>query len=57
MPIQRGDYVRPNNPSPGRRGVHVQGPSLLARTTPRTRPNWQRNSVFSYRRNGFIAGE
>ena len=42
---------------PGRVGVHVQGPSLLARTTPRTRPNWQIRSVLPSRRNGFIAGE
>ena len=42
---------------PGRRGVHVQGPSLLARTTPRTRPYWQLNSVLPSRRNAFIAGE
>ena len=58
----RGRGIDLRNPhtrktGPGRRGVHVQGPSLLARTTPRTHPNWQLRSVFSDRRNGFIAGE
>ena len=42
---------------PGRRGVHVQGTSLRARTTPRTRPNWQLNSIVPSRRKAFIAGE
>ena len=42
---------------PGRRGVHVQGPSLLARTTPRTRPYRQLHSILPSRRNAFIAGE
>lgn len=42
---------------PGRKGVHVQGPSLRVRTTPRTRPNWQLHSIYDDRRNGFIAGE
>ena len=42
---------------PGRRGVHVQGPSLLARTTPRTRPHCQLHSILPSRRNAFIAGE
>ena len=42
---------------PGRKAVHVQGPSLLARTTPRTRPHCQLHSVFSDRHFGFIAGE
>lgn len=42
---------------PGRKGVHVQGPSLRAKTTPRTRPYWQQHSVFPDRYNGFIAGE
>ena len=42
---------------PGRQGVHVQGPSLLARTTPRTRPHWQLHSILPSRRKAFIAGE
>ena len=42
---------------PGRKGVHVQGPSLLARTTPRTRPHWQLHSSFPSNRNAFIAGD
>ena len=42
---------------PGRKATHAQGPSLLARTTPRTRPNWQLHSVCSDRHYGFIAGE
>ena len=41
---------------PGRKCVHVQGPSLLARTTPRTRPYWQLHSILSSRRKAFIAG-
>ena len=51
----RNPHTRKAGPS--RQGVHVQGTGLRARTTPRTRPNWQLNSVFSDRRNGFIAGE
>ena len=42
---------------PGRKGVHVQGPSLLSKTTPRTRPYWQLHSVLPSRRHAFIAGE
>ena len=42
---------------PGRKGVHVQGPGLLSKTTPRTRPHWQLHSIVAARRNGFIAGE
>ena len=42
---------------PGRRGVHVQGPSLLARTTPRTHPYVPLHSIVSSRRKAFIAGE
>ena len=121
MTIQRGDYVRPNNPSlglphgsvwrvvctagaiklepennaaqnlyaalggsavkaamgslrgwgidlrnphtrkagPGRQAVHVQGPSLLARTTPRTRPHWHGHlhSAMPSRHRAFVAGE
>ena len=41
---------------PGRKGVHVQGTSLRARTTPRTRPNWQLHSILPSRRKAFIAG-
>ena len=42
---------------PGRKAAHVQGPSLLARTTPRTRPHWQIHSFWNSLRNAFIAGE
>ena len=42
---------------PGRKGVHVQGPSLLSKTTPRTRPHWQLHSMLPARRRAFIAGE
>ena len=42
---------------PGRKGVHVQGPSLRVGTTPRTRPYWQLHSIVPSRRNAFIAGE
>lgn len=42
---------------PGRKGVHVQGPSLLSKTTPRTRPHWQLHSMLPSRRRAFIAGE
>ena len=42
---------------PGRKAAHVQGPSLLAKTTPRTRPHWQIHSRVPSRRNAFIAGE
>lgn len=41
----------------GRKGVHVQGPSLLSKTTPRTRPHWQLHSMLPSRRRAFIAGE
>ena len=42
---------------PGRRGVHVQGTSLRARTTPRTCHYWQQRTVVPSRRNAFTAGE
>ena len=42
---------------PGRKAVHVQGPSLLARITPRSRPYRQLHSILPSRRNAFIAGE
>ena len=42
---------------PGRKAAHVQGPSLRAKTTPRTRPHWQIHSRVPSRRNAFIAGE
>ena len=42
---------------PGRKAVHVQGPSLLARTTPRTRPHCQLHSILPSRRKAFIAGK
>ena len=42
---------------PGRKAVHVQGPSLRACTTLRTRPHWQLHSILPSRRNAFIAGE
>lgn len=42
---------------PGRMGVHVQGPSLLTRTTPRTRPNWHLHSAMPSRHRAFVAGE
>ena len=42
---------------PGRKAAHVQGPSLLARTTPRTRPHRQIHSILPSRRNAYIAGE
>lgn len=41
----------------GRKGVHVQGPSLLSKTTPRTCPSWWGTSVFSFRRMAYKAGE
>lgn len=58
----RGRGIDLRNPhtrktGPGRKGAHVQGLSLLARTTPRTRPNWQLHSILPSRRNAFIAGE
>lgn len=42
---------------PGRQGVHVQGPSLLARTTPRTRPHWHFDSFIPTRHRAYVAGE
>ena len=42
---------------PGRKASHAQGPSLLARTTPRTRPHRQLRSIVPSRRRAFIAGE
>ena len=42
---------------PGRQPAHVQGPSLLARTTPRTRPHWQLHSGWPSLHEAFIAGE
>ena len=51
------DLRNPHTRKAGRRRVHVQCPSLLARTTPRTHPYGQLPSVFSDRYNGFIAGE
>mgnify|MGYP003494275653 CR=1 FL=1 len=42
---------------PGRKASNAQGPRLLARTTPRTRPHCQLHSILPSRRNAFIAGE
>ena len=42
---------------PGRKGKHKQGPSLLSRLTPRTRPYWHLLSAFAQRRRDFIAGK
>lgn len=42
---------------PGRQGVHVQGTSLRAKTTPRTRPNWHAHILSSASHNAFVAGE
>ena len=42
---------------PGRKAGHVQGTSLRANTTPRTRPYVQLHSIVPSRRKAFIAGE
>ena len=58
----RGRGIDLRNPhtrktGPGRKGVHVQGISLRAKTTPRTRPYWQLRSVLPERQRAFVAGE